>query len=133
MATWQRYQCRRASPNRLTSDGPQISLPLTVASHRPTKQDYAYKRNGTIKLLVAVGPKGGKRIVSVTAHRGKVDFVVFVDGLATGAYAKAGRIYLAPDNLNTHFGKCFDDVPRVRAGKKLLSRVLFHHTPKHAS
>lgn len=41
--------------------------PLAMASYRPTKQDYEYERNGTTNLFVAVEPKGGKRIVSVTA------------------------------------------------------------------
>lgn len=107
--------------------------PLAMASHRPTKQDYEYERNGTTNLFVAVEPKGGKRIVSVTARRGKVDFVAFIDELLTGAYAKARRIHLVLDNLNTHFSKCFDDVLGVRAAKKLLRRVQFHYTPKHAS
>ena len=37
------------------------------------------------------------------------------------------------DNLNTHFRKCFDDVLGQRAANKLLRRVEFHYTPKHAS
>ena len=107
--------------------------PLPMTSHNPTKQDYEYVRNGTTNLFVAVEPKAGQRIVSVTAHRGKVDFVAFIDGLLTGAYAKARRVHLVLDNLNTHFKKCFDDVLGERAATKLLSRVQFHYTPKHAS
>ena len=99
----------------------------------PTKQDYEYVRNGTTNLFVAVEPRGGKRVVSVTERRGKIDFVAFINGLLTGAYAKARRIHLVLDNLNTHFRKCFDDVLGVRAAKKLLRRVRFHYTPKHAS
>lgn len=107
--------------------------PLPMTSHRPTKQDYEYERNGTTNLFVAVEPKGGKRIVSVTSHRGKIDFVAFIDGLLTGAYVKARRVHLVLDNLNTHFRKCFDDVLGTRAAAKLLRRVQFHYTPKHAS
>ena len=90
-------------------------------------------RNGTTNLFVAVEPKGGKRIVSVTERRGKIDFVAFITELLTGAYAKARRIYLVLDNLNTHFRKCFDDVLGIGTAKKLLRRVEFHYTPKHAS
>ena len=107
--------------------------PLPMASHSPAKQDYEYVRNGTTNLFVAVEPKAGRRIVSVTAQRGKVDFVAFVGELLTGAYAKARRIHLVLDNLNTHFRKCFDDVLGERAATKLLRRVQFHYTPKHAS
>jgi hypothetical protein len=106
-------------------------LPMTAAS--PTKQDYEYVRNGTTNLFVAVEPKGGKRIVSGTVRWGKIDFVAFITVLLTGAYAKASRIHLVLDNLNTHFRKCFDDVLGMRAAKKLLRRVEFHYTPKHAS
>lgn len=107
--------------------------PLPMAAHRPLKQDYEYTRNGTANLFVAVEPKAGQRIVSVTEHRGKVDFVAFVSDLLTGAYAKAKRVHLVLDNLNTHFRKCFDDVLGQRAATKLLRRVQFHYTPKHAS
>jgi len=107
--------------------------PLHMKAASPTKQDYEYVRNGTTNLFVAVEPKGGKRIVSVTERRGKIDFVAFITELLTGAYAKARRIHLVLDNLNTHFRKCFDDVLGQRAANKLLRRVEFHYTPKHAS
>ena len=82
---------------------------------------------------MAVKPKAGQRTVSVTERRGKVDFVTFISSLLTAAYAKARRVHLVLDNLNTHFRKCFDDVLGQRAATKLLRRVQFHYTPKHAS
>jgi hypothetical protein len=84
-------------------------------------------------MFVAVEPKAGRRTVSVTDHRGKADFVTFIQGLLTRTYAKARRVHLVLDNLNTHFRKCFDDVLGRRASTKLLRRVQFHYTPKHAS
>ena len=107
--------------------------PLRMASHSPEKVDYEYVRNGTTNLFVAVEPKAGQRIVAVTARRGKVDFVEFVSNLLRNTYAKARRVHLVLDNLNTHFRKCFEDVLGKRAAAKLLRRVQFHYTPKHAS
>jgi DDE superfamily endonuclease len=107
--------------------------PLAMSKHSPRKQDYEYKRHGTTNLFVAVEPLAGRRIVSVTQHRGKVDFVAFVQELLTGAYAKARCVHLVLDNLNTHFRKCFEDVLGLPAATKLLRRVQFHYTPKHAS
>jgi hypothetical protein len=107
--------------------------PLPMTARSSAKDDYEYTRNGTTNLFVAVEPKAGRRIVSVTDHRGKADFVTFVQELLVGAYAKARRVHLVLDNLNTHFKKCFDDVLGERAAAKLLRRVEFHHTPKHAS
>lgn len=107
--------------------------PLPMNSRSPAKVDYEYVRNGTTNLFVAVEPKAGQRIVSVTERRGKVDFVAFIGDLLTNTYAKARRVHLVLDNLNTHFRKCFDDVLGKRAATKLLRRVQFHYTPKHAS
>jgi hypothetical protein len=77
--------------------------PLPMCGGAPAKHDYEYIRNGTINLLVAVEPKAGQRVVSVTVQRGKVDFVAFVGELLTGTYAKARHVHLVLDNLNTHF------------------------------
>lgn len=107
--------------------------PLPMDSRSPEKVDYEYVRNGTTNLFVAVEPKAGQRIVSVTERRGKTDFVAFVGDLLVNAYAKARRIHLVLDNLNIHFRKSFDDVLGKRAATKLLRRVQFHYTPKHAS
>ena len=108
-------------------------LPLPMAAHVAAKEDYEYVRKGTPNLFVAVEPKAGRRTVSVTDHRGKVDFVAFVQHLLTRTYAKARRIHLVLDNLNIHFRKCFDDVLGRNGAARLLSRVQFHYTPKHAS
>ena len=107
--------------------------PVPMASGAPAKQDYEYVRKGTTNLFVAVEPKAGQRVVSVTERRGKTDFVGFVQTLLTQTYAAARRVHLVLDNLNIHFRKCFDDVLGQRAADKLLRRVSFHYTPKHAS
>ena len=107
--------------------------PLPMAAHAPAKQDYEYVRKGTTNLFVAVEPKAGKRVVSVTDHRTKTDFISFVQTLLTDTYPAARRVHIVLDNLNTHFRKCFDDVLGRRAAGTLLRRVTFHYTPKHAS
>lgn len=107
--------------------------PLPMVPHVAAKQDYEYVRHGTTNLFVAVEPKAGRRVVSVTERRGKVDFVDFISELLTDAYAKAKRVHLVLDNLNIHLRKSFDDVLGKRAAGKLLRRVQFHYTPKHAS
>lgn len=107
--------------------------PLPMSPGVIAKDDYEYVRKGTINLFVAVEPKAGQRVVSVTEHRGKVDFVEFISSLLSGIYAAARRVHFVLDNLNIHFRKCFDDVLGWRAADRLLRRVHFHYTPKHAS
>ena len=107
--------------------------PLPIQPGTPKRVDYEYVRSGTCNLFVAVEPKGGRRIVTVTDRRAKADFVAFVQYLLEEVYVTARRIHLVMDNLNTHFRACFEDVLGVREARKLLRRVVFHYTPKHAS
>lgn len=140
------YNLLALYPRPLRADEPVIcidekSLQLLAHSREPlpmvpgaqAKQDYEYVRKGTTNLFVAVEPKAGQRVVSVTAQRGKVDFVAFVQALLTDTYAAARKVHLVLDNLNIHFRKCFEDVLGKRAATALLRRVQFHYTPKHAS
>jgi hypothetical protein len=106
---------------------------LPMAPGAPAKIDYEYVRGGTANLFVAVEPKAGHRAVSVTQRRGKTDFVEYLSSLLTGTYAAARRVHIVVDNLNIHFRKCFDDVLGRHAANRLLRRVKFHYTPKHAS
>lgn len=107
--------------------------PLPIKPGTPARLDYEYVRSGTCNLFVAVEPKGGQRTVQITDHRAKADFVAFVQYLLEQVYPTARRIHLVLDNLNTHFRKCFEQVLGIRAANKLLRRVVFHYTPKHAS
>jgi hypothetical protein len=107
--------------------------PLPMRPGAPAKDDYEYVRRGTCNVFVAVEPKAGRRQVAVTARRGKTDFVGFIGELLAGVYAKARRVHLVLDNLNTHFRKSFEDVLGQTAAATLLRRVQFHYTPKHAS
>jgi hypothetical protein len=107
--------------------------PLPMRSGAPVREDYEYVRRGTCNLFVAVEPNAGHRTVAVTEHRGKTDFVAFARHLIENVYRSARRIHLVLDNLNIHFRKCFEDVLGKPAATRLLRRVRFHYTPKHAS
>jgi hypothetical protein len=106
---------------------------LPMVSGRPRRRDYEYVRSGTCNVFVAVEPLGGRRVTQVTQHRSKADFVAFAQHLINTVYQSARRIHLVVDNLSTHFRSCFVDTLGTRATNKLLRRVVFHYTPKHAS
>lgn len=110
-----------------------IRTPLSLKPGVLAKHDYEYKRAGTCNLFVAVEPKGERRIVEVTARRTKVDFVDFVCRLLKAVYARASKVHLVLDNLNTHFRSSFEEVLGHKAATVLLRRIEFHYTPKHAS
>ncbi|MCI0622849.1 MAG: IS630 family transposase [Acidobacteria bacterium] len=111
----------------------QTRCPLPARPGAAAKEDYEYKRAGTCNLFMAVEPKGRQRQVEVTARRTKPDFVGFVRALLETVYARADRVHLVLDNLNTHFRACFEEVLGMAAAARLLERLQFHYTPKHAS
>jgi hypothetical protein len=122
--------CLDEKSKQLLADS-RPSLPM--APGKPLRRDYEYVRGGTCNIFVAVEPRGGRRITRVTDHRGTADFVDFAQHLISTVYRSARRIHLVMDNLNTHFRAKFVEVLGARAAGKLLRRVEFHYTPKHAS
>jgi hypothetical protein len=111
----------------------QPRAPISASPGKPIKEDYEYKRAGTRNIFMAIEPKGGRRQAEVTARRTKSDFVQFISHLVKKVYARAQKIHLVLDNLNTHFRCSFEEVLGVKRATKLLERVEFHYTPKHAS
>ena len=107
--------------------------PLPLRPGAPGKYDYEYARAGACNVFVAVEPKGKRRVLRVTQRRTKPEFVSFVRQLLERTYASARKVHLVLDNLNAHFGSSFEQVLGRSAAGRLLRRVQFHYTPKHAS
>ena len=99
---------------------------------QPAKQDYEYRRCGTCSLFVAVEPKGGRRYVQARRQRKRGDFARFLRDLLH-RYPRAQRIHLVLDNLNTHNEKSLWETFDRKTATRLLRRIEWHHTPKHAS
>ena len=86
-------------PKQIVSDRRKY-IPMKPGS--PERYDYEYVRNGTANIFVAVEAKTGKRITKVTKRRTKKDFTLFVKEVIA-RYQKTKKLYIIPDNLNTHF------------------------------
>lgn len=101
---------------------------------KPRKRDYEYERNGTKNIFVTVEPKGGYRSVSVTERRTREDFAKEIERIINlKRYREAKRIHIVLDNLNTHFEKSITETFSKKKSDRILGRIEFHHTPKHAS
>lgn len=96
------------------------------------KQDYEYRRCGTCSVFVAVEPTAGKRFVQARRHRTRADFARFVRDLLN-RYPQARRVHLVLDNLNTHNPKSLIETFGPSRAARLLKRIVWHYTPKHAS
>jgi hypothetical protein len=108
-------------------------LPLPAKPGSSEKYDYEYKRKGTCNVFVAIAPRVGKRIVKVTHTRKKQDFAYFMEELAEKHFCKADFIQVVLDNLNTHFAKSITETFGKRKADRLLKKIKFIYTPKHAS
>ena len=98
------------------------------------RRDYEYKRNGTRNIFVTVEPKGGYREVTVTTQRKREDFAHEIKRIVDlPRYNEAAIIHIVLDNLNTHFAKSFYQTFSKEEAERILSRIQFHYTPKHAS
>lgn len=100
----------------------------------PRKVDHEYARNGTRNIFMTVEPKGGYRSVRVTERRTKSDFAREVRRIVRlPRFRRARKIHIVVDNLNTHFESSFIETFGEKEARAILSRIIFHYTPKHAS
>jgi hypothetical protein len=111
----------------------EVRQPLPAQPGRTAKYDSEYERRGTANFFMAVEPLAGKRTVRVTDRRTKIDWAQFICHLLLVVYAKAAKVVLVMDNLNTHgIGSLYEAFDPATA-RALASRLEIHHTPKHGS
>ena len=101
---------------------------------RTKRTDYEYKRHGTVNIFVSIEPKGKFRKTKVTKRRTKQDFAKEIKRIIRlKRYDSAKKIHIVLDNLNTHFEKSFYETFSKTEAERILERIEFHYTPKHAS
>ena len=101
---------------------------------RVRRRDYEYVRNGTANIFMTVEPKAGYRTFRVTARRTRDDFAHEIKRVTDlPRYKKARKIHIVLDNLNTHFEKSLIKAFSAKEAARIMRRIRFHHTPKHAS
>lgn len=96
------------------------------------RYDYEYVRNGSANIFVCVEPKHGKRITQVTPQRTGIHFAHFLQ-LVVSSYPHAKKIRIVLDNLNTHKEKWIRQEFSEQEAERILRKIEFHYTPKHAS
>lgn len=122
--------CLDEKPKQLIDDNVP---PIPMKSGSPEKYDYEYKRNGTVNIFMAVEFKAGRRITQVTESRTMIDFAQFMKNLVIKEYSEVEVIRVITDNLNIHKEKSFYEAFSEDEAKKIVEKIEFHYTPKHAS
>jgi hypothetical protein len=112
----------------------EVIQPLPLAPGHAERIDHEYVREGECTVWMFVEPLGAWRSVRTTDRRRGADWAYQVQQLVNDRrYAKAERITLVCDNLNTHslasLYQAFEPAEALRLAQKLE----LVHTPKHGS
>ena len=122
--------CFDESPTQLIGE---VREPIPAARGQRERYDCEYRRNGTANLFVFLDAHKPWRHVKVTEHRSASDFAHCMRDLVDVHYSTADLIRVVLDNLSTHTaGALYETFPAPEA-HRLLQRLEFHYTPKHAS
>lgn len=122
--------CFDETPRQLIGEA---RVPVRAEPGRRARYDYEYRRNGTANVFMFVDAHKPWRYAKVTEHRAAVDFAECMRDLVDQHYPDASRIRLVLDNLSTHSpGALYEAFPPEEA-RRILRRLEFHYTPKHAS
>lgn len=122
--------CFDESPTQLIGE---VRQPIPAELGKPLRYDCEYKRNGTANLFVFLDVHRSWRKVKVTERRTAHDFAQCMRDLVDIHYPQAQRIRLVLDNLSTHTpAALYQSMPPAQA-RRILQRIEFHYTPKHAS
>jgi hypothetical protein len=111
----------------------EVNAPLPLRSGYVKCADYEYERKGVCNQFMCCEPLRGWRHVRVTVRRTRWDWAECIRELVDVHYPQATRIRLVLDNLNTHTGASLYEAFPPAEARRLLDRLEFHHTPKHAS
>jgi hypothetical protein len=105
---------------------------LSMKAGRVEREHYAYQKNGSCALLMAIEPRTAKRLALVFDQRTKQEYALFMKGLAE-RYPTAKKIRVVQDNLNTHSTSSFYEAFSAEEAFALSQRFEFYYTPKSAS
>ena len=122
--------CFDESPVQLIGE---VRQPIPATPGRLERYDYEYRRNGTVNLFVLLDVHRPWRKVKLTERRAAKDYAECIRDLVDIHYPDAETIRVVQDNLSTHSaGALYQTFPPTEA-RRLLRRIEFHYTPKHAS
>jgi transposase len=108
-------------------------VPVKPEPGKRRRYDYEYVRNGTANVFMFVDANRSWRHAKVTDRRTCLDFAECLRDLVDEHYPHAEKIRVVLDNLSAHRPSAvYERFPPAEA-RRILERLEFHFTPKHAS
>ena len=122
--------CFDESPTQLIGE---VREPIPAKPGQLERYDCEYRRNGTVNLFIFLDANSPWRKVKVTDRRTNKDFAECMRDLVDLHYPLAPIIRLVMDNLSTHSAGALYDAFPAHEARRILKRLEFHYTPRHAS
>jgi transposase len=122
--------CFDETPRQLIGE---TRVPVAVKPGKPALIDYEYVRNGTANVFMLVDRHRCWRRAKVTDRRAAGDFAECMRELVDEDYPNAERIRVVLDNLSTHTPSALYETFAPAEARRILRKIEFHYTPKHAS
>jgi N-acetylneuraminic acid mutarotase len=107
--------------------------PRPPAAGRAAREDYESARGGVGHLFLVCEPLAGRRHVTVSDRRTRIDWADVIQDLVDVQYPDAEVLELVQDNRNTHTPASLDEAFPAAEAKRLADKLELHYTPKHGS
>jgi transposase len=122
--------CFDETPRQLIGEA---RVPVMAKPGKRARYDYEYVRNGTANVFMMLDVHRPWRHAKVTERRTAMDFAECMRDLVDRHYPNAERIRVVLDNLSTHSAAALYEAFPPDEARRILRRLEFHYTPKHAS
>lgn len=122
--------CFDETPRQLIGEARR---PIPAEPGKPKRVDYEYVRHGTANVFMFIDVNRPWRHAKVTDQRTCLDFAECMRDLVDEHYPDAERIRVVLDNLSAHSAAALYHAFDPAEARRILSRLEFHFTPKHAS
>jgi len=122
--------CFDESPTQLIGE---VRQPIPAKPGQLERYDCEYRRNSTANLFIVLDVHRPWRKVKVTDRRAAEDFAQCMREISDVHFPKAEKIRVVMDNLSTHSPSALYQTFPPAEARRVLRRLEFHYTPKHAS
>ncbi|WDE06712.1 IS630 family transposase [Thalassomonas viridans] len=107
--------------------------PVAAKPGQIERVDYEYRREAVANIFMMYDRHNGWRHAKATRTKKCEDFAQCMKALVDEHYPEAEQIHIVLDNYCTHKpGSLYKAFPPAEA-RRILRKITFHYTPKHAS
>lgn len=111
----------------------QVNEPKAMKTGSVAKEDYEYQRAGMANIFMFFDRHRGWRKAKVTTQKTAIDFAECMRELVDKDYPEAKKVRVVLDNFGTHAEASLYKAFPAPEARRILQRLEFHFTPKHAS